>query len=274
MPSIRSTGVFADSNSAKGAFRGIQVRNSQATPALPAWALSNRECVTYFNDFIKIADFGAAVTGSGTATDFTVTAIGTMTVGTAAIRPDVVNGILRLTPDATDNEGYHVQMTATDSSGELWVPAAGKIIVAEFYATCGDWDGQDYFMGLAETSATLLSAAGALTSDNLVGFHHEIADAGLIEAVHTGTADANETSVGDVNTAVFTDGAYHKFTLRIEGTDAVEYYVDDVLRRRAAMANAFDDGMCISFGNVGSGAATDVLDVDYILVSATRTATT
>lgn len=272
MASIRSTGVFADSGSSSGAFRGIYRTKSQAKPVLPAWALSNRECVTYFNDFVNIRDFGAAVTGSGTATDFTVTAIGTMTVGTAAIRADVVNGVVRLTPDATDNEGYHVQMTATDSAGELWVPATGKVIVAEFRATCGDWDGQDYFLGLAETSATLLSAAGALTSDNLVGFHHAIADAGLIEAVHTGTADANETDVGDVNSAIFTDSEFHTFTLRIEDTNKVEYYVDGKLKRRATMTTGFDDGMCISFGNVGSGAATDVLDIDYILVSATRVA--
>jgi hypothetical protein len=233
-------------------------------------SLDKRDFVTYYNDFVKIDDWGAAVTGAGTATDFTVTAIGTMTVGTAAVRADVANGVLRLTPDATDNEGYHCQMTATDSAGELWVPAAGRVIVCEYRATCGDWDGQDYFLGLAETSATLLAATGALASDNLVGFHHQIADAGLIEAVHTGTADANETDVGDVNSAVFTNAEFHNFGIRIEGTNYVEFYVDGIRQQSAVMTNAFDDGMCISFGNVGSGAATDVLDIDYIIAVQSR----
>jgi hypothetical protein len=232
--------------------------------------INRRNYTTYFNDFIEIADFGAAVTGSGTAGDWTVTAIGTMTVGTAAITGDSESGLLTLTPDATDNEGYHIQMTAADSAGELWTPATGRVISFEAYVTAGDWDGQDYFIGLAETSATLVGATGALTCDNLVGFHHLIADVGLIQCVHTGTADANETRVGTANPVIFTDSALHRFGVRVINTNRVEWFVDGQLVRRATMTVPFDDKMCISFGNVGSNAATDILAIDYVTVSQTR----
>jgi len=238
----------------------------------PMGTFSRRDWAVYWNDFLSIEDFGGStgVTGDGTAGDWTVTGIGTQTVGPVAIRADIVNGVLGLVPDATDNEGYQIQFTASGSPGELWVPASGRTIAFEARVTAGDWDGQDFFIGLAESSASFFAATGAITSDNMVGFHHQIADSGLIECVHTGTADANETDVGDANSAIFTNSAFHRFGFRITGTTGVEYYLDDVLVRRATMANAFDDGMCITFANVGSGASTDALDIDYVVVSQIR----
>lgn len=239
-----------------------------------AWA--NRDWVVWFNDFLRPADWGAVqAAGTATVNGWTATAIGTMTVGTISIVDETVTnpklgGVLRVVPDATDNEGYHVQLTGADSPGEFLKPASGRTIVFEARFTCGDWDGQDYFMGLAETSATLLSAAGALTSDNLVGFHHAIADSGLIYATYTGTADANETRAGAVNTAVFTNDAFHTFGIRITDTTKLEFYLDGAIKYRKTMATAFDDNMTISFGNVGSGSAGDYMDIDYILVAATR----
>ena len=224
--------------------------------------VARRDQLVYFNDFLEVDDFG---TGDWTETD-----IGTVTVGSALQLTDVVGGQLSLVPDATDNEGQHIQYTAATGAGEFLVPEAGRTIVFEARVKAGDWDGQDYFIGIAETSATLLSAAGALDSDNCVGFLHQIADAGIISCVYAGTAAANETDAGDANAAVFTNDEFHTFGVRVVGTDRVWFYVDGIEVQSATMGTAFDDGMCISFGNVGSGALTDSLDIDFVYVAQTR----
>lgn len=238
----------AGSGAGGGLFRGAPPELMQPS----AWSV-------VVNDFLRFRDW--------TAADWTTTAIGA--AGTVAIRDDVAFGVLRHTPPAVDNQGAHVQFTAREP-GELWLPASGRTIVSEWRVACGDWDGQDYFFGLAETNVALLAADGSLTCDNLIGFHHQIADSGLIECVYTGTADANETDAGDANSAIFTNSEFHTFGFRIQDTTEVSYYVDGAMVQTATMGVAFDDAMCVSFGNVGSGAATDVLDIDYFVVAQTR----
>lgn len=246
----------------------------------PSELIAARNWVTYYNDFNKFSDWGATpAAGSATLDNWTITAIGTMTVGTVAMGADaspatlsaaqISNGHLVLTPDALDNEGYHVQQT-NGGPGEIWLPYSGRTILFEARIAAGDWDGQDFFVGLAETSSTLLSAAGALTSDNLVGFHHTIADAGLVDCVAIGTADANEESFGTANSAIWTNADYHTVGFRIDGTNRLKFYVDGVKVREGVMTTAFDDAMCISFGNVGSGATEDTLAIDYVTVAQTR----
>lgn len=268
---------------ASGRFSQSLLGSSRAAGGLLADApidlLHKRGWSTYFNDFQRLADFSVQAAGDSTNTDWTTTAIGTMTVGTVGIVTATENGVLAVIPDATDNEGYHVQYTSiTGSGGELWRPKAGRTIVFEANIGAGDWDGQDYFIGLAETSATFMSAAGALTSDNFVGFHHLIADAGLIDCVAAGTADANEASAGYANSAIFTNSTvstgalvnFHKVGFVINGTNQVDFYLNGQRVRRLTMATAFDDNMCITFANVGSGATSDTLWIDYILAAQTR----
>ena len=264
-------------------FRGIACDPRSAGGLLENAPLDlevRRDWIAQHIDFDRFEDWGATpAAGSATLNNWTITAIGAMTVGTVAMAADAVsattplaqwsNGVLIVTPDATDNEGYHIQQT-NGGPGEIWLPRTGRSIIFEARIAAADWDGQDYFIGLAETSATLLSAAGALTSDNFVGFHHAIADAGIIDCVAAGTADANEQSFGAANAAIWTDEEYHTVGFRIDGTSNLKFYVDGRLVRQGTMATAFDDAMCISFGNVGSGALTDTLSIDYITVAQTR----
>src|SRR5690606_10953903 len=173
---------------------------------LPVDLLTQREWVTYFNDFKTAADFGDVITGDGTTPDWTVTDIGRVTVGAVGIAPEGENGILQIIPDATDNEGYHVQLTGTDTGGEIWRPASGRIIACEFRFGLGDADDQDYFVGLAEASATLMSSAGALTSDNFVGFRHlQSVGNGILRCIAAGDASANQTDYGAANTTALSD---------------------------------------------------------------------
>ena len=242
----------------------------------PIELVNRRINTTYFNDFLSLYDFGAAVTGDGTAGNWTVTDIGTVTAGTVAISGDLTNGVLSLVPDATNNEGYHVQETAAGAAGELWLPASGRVISAEFRFGIADVDDQDYFIGLAETSATLMDANGALTSDNFIGFRHlQTAGNGILRCIAAGTASANQADLGAANTVALTNATsagvgFVRAGFRIEGTNRVKFYFNGELVQQATLATPFDDSMCISFANVGSGAVTDIMYVDYAAVTQTR----
>lgn len=246
---------------------------------LPVDLLTQREWVTYFNDFKTAADFGDVITGDDTTPDWTVTDIGTVTTGTVGIATDTQNGVLQIIPDATDNEGYHVQLTGTDTAGEIWRPASGRIIACEFRFGVGDADDQDYFVGLAEVSATLMSSAGALTSDNFVGFRHlQSVGNGILRCIAAGTDTTNQTDYGAANTTALsnstapatTQANFVRAGFRIIGTNQVDFYLNGQRVQTATLGTAFDDNMTISFANVGSGAATDAMYIDYVMVAQTR----
>lgn len=225
----------------------------------PADLLTHRDWFVRWFDFTKAADYDAT-------NDWAHTAV---TSGTAAITTDTANGVLTCTPAAADNNGSYDVFTAAGGSGEAFLPAAGRTIIQEWRVTCGDWDGQDYFLGLSATGA-LIGADGSLGSLMKVGFHHTIADAGLIQAHHD-VDGSSGVDVGDMNSVVFTNDEYHRLGFRLEGLDFIEFYLDGVRVHRTQLATAITpEGIAEAFGNIGSGAATDTLHIDYILTAQTR----
>ena len=284
MTDIRRDGAYGSKDSGGGLFRGgylgsginatsgaDTVQQPTKTPGVPIDAVSRRETMVYFNDFLRIEDIA----------DYVLTEIGTVTDG--AIIPAVPNGVLRLTHD-TANEGHgSVQFTNSGvaNMGAFMTPAAGRIICFETRVSITDVSDGDWFIGFGEIDTTFISLAGALLAngaDNHVGFHHLVADAGVPTLSSAGVALANVQSTqlgaglnysGNTVSATVSDATYHKYGIRVVGTTSIEFYLDDKLVHVRTSDNAFAEPMTPTFGNIANGTE-QAMDIDYVLVTTTR----
>lgn len=222
--------------------------------------------MVYINDFLRASDLDLT-------NDWTETDVGTMTLDPSTfIVTDEINGVLALDSDATDGDGIHLQLTGAGGPGEFLLPAAGRVIGVQFRITHEDWDAQHWFVGLAETSATLMDADGDLTADTLVGFHHNADDDadGIPRLVNEGVDGSQLTQAASRVIAAGVDDTYRTMGIRLVGTTGVEWWVDGIKVGEKTMASAFDDNLCISLANVMQAASGDQLRTDLIVAAATR----
>jgi hypothetical protein len=256
-------------HSGRGAFRGLPIQASKARKRFSAGSISTRSYWWWEDDFFEIKSLGD-ITGSY---DWTETDIGTQTLNpTTFIVTDTAAGVLRISSDATNNDGIHLQYTGAGAAGEFLVPISDRILAVEFRVAHANWDRADWFIGLAETSATLIDNAGDLTSDNIIGFRCKTGTttANQFDCRAAGTATANQANVTKNFTPTLTDATYYRFGIRIEGTSKCEWWFDGDKVAETTLSTAFDDGMCFSFGNVMTSANADNMDIDYIVAAGTR----
>lgn len=268
MPNIRSTGIFADESLADGQFRGT-LNGNVKVPGAVIEAIGRREGSAIFHDFIDNNDVDQYV-------------VTNITSGTATVTAGSPNGLLRLTA-TTANQGLgSVQMADTTGAVGHITAAASRVIIFEARCTLGaDLSVFDWYIGLGEVDTTFMLAGGALDpngSDNHAGFHHIVANAGVPNLSSSGTAASNvqQTALGSGTnrtnrtvTASVTDATAHKFGIRIEGTNRIEFYLDDKLVHARTGTVAFDTAMTPTFTLIADGTAR-TMDVDYMLVTQTR----
>lgn len=271
---IRSSGIFADTSTAGGLFRGTYLAATKTKiPGLPVDAVSNREWQVQFEDWSGIA---TAVTYFA-PNPWTVTNIGTVT-SEPLLMQDGGHTLLNIAGDLV-NEGHSVQL----ANENLW-PLEGRVCVFEARIGATDWSDVDFFVGVSEFDANILGVNGTLATDraNCAGFHNLASAAdGLIDVTFTGGSGTDRVE-GQAITTIFTDSTvtaggtvnFHNFGIRIEDTDKLEFYVDDVLVQSALMTDdseAFDDAICPILAAVsGAGGATDFLYCDYVMSAQTR----
>jgi hypothetical protein len=275
---IRSSGIFGDTKSGGGLFRGLLAVNATAGGAntkvagTPGDAIARRQTGVMFHDFIDNNDI----------IQYVVTNI---TSGTAVTSANSVNGAMLLTA-ATNNQGLgSVQFddASVDNAAAFITPAANRVIVFEASVAINDVSQCDWFVGLGEVDTTFLTSAGALAAngaDNHAGFHHLVADAGVPTLSSAGTALANVDSTqlgagtnqaGHTLSGTMADATQHKLGVRIEGTSGVEFYLDDALVHTRTSSTIFDvtAPMTPTFCLIGGLASAD-MTVDYCLVAQSR----
>src|SRR5690606_38907683 len=130
---------------------------------------------------------------------------------------------------------------------------------------------------LAEVHANFMISTGAVGGNNLVGFHHlQSVGNGILRCIAAGTSSVNQTDYGAANTTalgnstVSSQANFVRAGFRIIGTNRVDFYFNGQLVQRATLGTPFNDNMTISFANVGSGALTDAMYIDYVWVAQTR----
>ena len=274
MPSINSSGIFADKKSGGGLFRGTTDFNSDnpnlVVPGTPIDLVSRRDVMVFWEDFHRI----------GASDDWAATEIGTC--DNAAIVNNQPNGIYRATHD-TANEGFgSIQPINAGASGSFLTPAADRVIVFEARVSITDVSNGDWFIGLGTGDTTFLSLAGALLAtggDNHAGFHHLVADAGVptLSAAGGGLANVENIEYGagtsptgsTLSVPTLTDATFHKYGVRIEGTTRIEFYVDDRLVGIQELDNALAAVMTPTFSNIANGTE-QAMDIDYVLCTQTR----
>jgi len=273
MADITSSGIFADQKSAGGLFRGTYNGGSSGVggakvPGATLSAVSRRETVEWFHDFIDA--------------DVTEWVVNQVTSGTAVTDELVANGIL--TVDCpTVNQGIESLQhddAAVDNAAGWIVPAADRVICYEARLSVNDVSQSDWYVGLAEIDAAFMGTDGTLGADgtnNMVGFHHLVADAGVPSLTMNGAAgtiqntelSAGVDRLGNTVTKTISDDTFHTFGIRIEGTQSVEYYIDDILVHIGTITAAVDTAMTPTFAMMGGAAAAEML-IDYVLVTQTR----
>lgn len=190
--------------------------------------------------------------------------------------PSLANGILRIDTTAVDNQGacpsFSDNLTAGLGVAGFAHPAAGRTIIYEIRVALNAWDATgpvDYAFGLMEiTAQNCLTITGNWGNINdAVGFWANVAAAGITQAFYEENNNGQQL-VGAVQSAVFTDGDYHVFTIMMRGQTYAEWWVDGV-KQQSTSFTAITVPLTPFFGIVGT-AADDQMDVDYITVSQTR----
>lgn len=226
--------------------------------------------VFYWNDFLTVADYNAT-------DDFSLTQV---SANGSADFTTSETGVLRLAVEAA-NDGPIIQLDGNSTGNNLGItPAAavaGTSVASDamcvFRIACRDADATDFFVGFADNPASeVLTAAGALTSDNHAGFHLLDANDGVILFSAAGTADTSALTTTNITT--LSDDTFVELGVRVTGVNRARGYLRVAgggWRKVADITttNNYDGRMFITMAAVGVGSGDD-LDVDYIGFSKLR----
>ena len=241
---------------------------------LPIGLVSDFNAEVYFNDFLAGTSYITAGSPLDLTNNWVATDIGTVTA-VVSITNDTGNSLLLMNTDAADNEGHVLQY-----ANEFVFPIADRTIAFEALVGVADADGMDMYVGVGETLTTFMGADGTISGSavNYAGFHILASEAtGIASCVTKGGSgsevDAGNASSLTVGDATYTSGTltnYHRYGVRIEGTDVVKFYFDGRKVQETTLSTAFDDATTITLCSVGSGATSDITSVDYVAVAQTR----
>jgi len=247
--------VSGDYGAESGAWKGFPLGSSTSSAMV----------ATY--DFINAAELDLS-------NDWVATDVGTMTLDPSVfISNDTPGGNLVLDSDATDGDGNHLQMTTIGGAGEYLLPASGRTISLVFRMTHEDWSAQHWFVGIGETSTTFMDAAGDIAASlELVGFFHNGDDHtdGVPRLYAAGANNTKVTVTPSHTPAAGTDDTYRNMSIRIEDTDKITWYVDDVVVGTTTLASPFSSAMCLTIASVMATAVGDAMNIDLIKVGQTR----
>ena len=242
--------------------------------------LNPRNFVTYFNDFFTDSD--VAQTGVTDHDLWTLTQL-TGIAGTFDKVDDTVEGLAVLdVGGATANHGVQVQHVDVEGGGEMLQPHNVDIVSWEARGSMDEAESADWFIGIANTDTTLLSATGTMvTANNFMGFLHAAA-ATTVSLVQCGTLNANQVVVvPSVNlwTPADASDTKRRLGLRIENNDKMYWYVDDLLvgsthvgalETGGADVVAFSEAMATSFATNNGAGGQSAMTIDYVMHQSLR----
>ncbi len=159
---------------------------------------------------------------------------------------------------ATDEYGGQIQLATT--VGEQFIPAAAKDLWFETRVAV-DIITDDFFLGLSTIDSTLVTASGAITTANHIGFKSLTGD-GVILCVGEKAGDASTDT-----SATFEAGTYVRLGLKVTTLDAAlraDFYVDGVAIGTLAAAYVPIVEMTPSFVCQSGGTAAPIMSIDWV----------
>ena len=272
MPDIRSSGIFADRKSAGGLYRGSYIDNVKI-PGIPIEYVSSQEMAVSHIDFLTNTDFSLgnvwdlADIGTQTQTDDLIPVVG------------VPGGAARLTSDQTDGDGLSIALAKPNSLGNSLIPSADNVCTFKARVRASDWSGAliHWYVGILEVAVgdPVLDTNGDFTNTNatqIAGFHFNADDdvPGIPRLVYAGDNNTPITVTPDRPIAACVDDEFRTLGIRIEGTDKIEFYVDDVLVGGDVLASPFSDALAVTWCYVLNNNAGGTFDMDYFTTSQRR----
>lgn len=240
---------------------GYAQKSDYRRPSLNLW----HDCYAHGKSEFELIGHGTFF-----GTDFNNGIITGMQVATAATSgtfamDDAENWVAILDSGAsTNHQGEQVQFGGGSTTGEMFLPAAGRTIwmeaLLQFTASS---TGPEFFLGFAQQDTTLV-ATGALSSQGL-GFYSVTANNILLGTAKDGSA---LTSTAALHTMV--DSTWTKLGLKVTGTSLVEFFVDGVKKSITATANIPTTELKLSIVCQSSGTTRPTCKLDWIKAFATR----
>lgn len=194
---------------------------------------------SYFNDFDTF-----------TAAEWTITTTEAGAGSATEALTDADGGVLLITNDDADNDADFFNKV-----GESFTVQAGKKLWFKARFKVSDATQSDFIMGLQITDTTPLDVTDGIF------FQKDDGDANLDFYVEKDNAATTATAIHTV-----VDDTYLTVGFYYNGSDEVQYFVDDVKLGSLATTNLPDDeALTISFGIQNGEAAAKTMSIDYVL---------
>lgn len=238
------------------AYRAPHANSGQ--PALfantPLDIMERREFVCFFQEFIHNMDCSHVQGAAGEPGALWELLGYTGVAETFDLLTDVQNGVAELNVGAgTENHGAQIQLwpAAVTAAGECIRPATQQVVTwcmsgKMTYPLTTDW-----FIGLAEDDATVLTAAtGVMNNDHYIGFHH-LEDSTTVDLVQSG-AGTDIVIANPLLTPWTPEDSedplvLRELGLRIEGNDKMWWYVNGICIGATQVGNAETGGTVEAF---------------------------
>ena len=185
----------------------------------------------------------------------TVVDTGTDNGEVIACADDAVGGHLTMTTNDADDDSLELQV-----NGEAWKLESGKTLAFETRLKGADVSEFDWFVGLAITDTTVMTAC-----TDRVGF--ECPDStGDIDAI----TEKDRSQTTTATTKDLADATFVTLRVEVEGTSKVRYYVDGDLVATHTANLPDDEALTPTICIRNDGAAANTMTLDYILVMRDR----
>jgi hypothetical protein len=193
------------------------------------------------------------------------------------------NGQLLLSA-TTDNQGLgSVQFDdgGVDNAEAFIRGADADLVMIEYRAQLNRIATTDWLIGAGETDATALHTDGTILtiwSNNHIGFHHLVSDAGAVGmSVNGADGTVQRTQLGSgvdhsgntIAHAILEDDTWYKFGIRMESGQKVEFYINDKLVHVVTITARQADTLAPTLGLIADGSAS-TMNVDYAAVVCNR----
>ncbi len=188
------------------------------------------------------------VAGGASYPGWTTTAVG----ASVFAKVDEVGGVLRLLPNALDNDGIQMQ------TAEMFLPAAGRDIWFEAKIRGDDVTEVDWFVGLCTTDTTIIATNPA----DVIGFWTHDADLNLdFEVSATAGGGAPVDTLTDL-----ADNAWIRVGFWVQGLTRVVPFINGVANATATsavVANIPAVEMGLAFACLTGEGVANTLDIDW-----------
>ena len=241
--------------------------NGATTPRGPSNGLWHNPALPCPWNRIQDEMIGIWINDDFTEIDTTDVYVATQAATGTAVLDDAVGGVLLLDCNsATATQGIQLQRAGSATTGELFLPAAGKHIWCEARVKVADMTagttGPEFFFGLATIDTTVIGTS-ANSTDNHIGFE-SITDDGVL----LGYGEKATVRTTGVTTHSLVDDTWVKLGFTVEGVSTITFYVNGV-----ACATTLDDtyipltAMVPTFVCQSDGTVDSILHVDWLRVA-------